>query len=156
MKRKMFLDTSYLLSSAFYLNDSDRCHAINLPLGRVVHTCARYVAHEISHALLLFGRVWPGMDDATERKIDGMTATRANDHEMRTCALEMHGLWQLRQKITVHWIANQAWTNGLINVRASRKYRTKSMLERAIAREPVSPRLVGRFVRIYSDFARYA
>ena len=139
MKHKTFVDTSYLLSQAFNLRDAD----------------ARFVAHEIAHALLLFGRVWPGMGDATEQKIDAMPVTRANDHEMRTCALELHGLWRLRQKITARWIADQAWS-GLANLQTVKKYRTKVSFEHAILAEAVSPMLVDRFVRIYRDFSRYA
>lgn len=139
MNTTTFISTSTLLANAFNLKDND----------------PRLVAHEIAHALLLGGRVRREMDDSTASQIERMTNIRANSHELRACALQLQGLRALGQRPDVREMADDSWL-GLINATQSRKFPTARAFEAAILAAQVAPLLIGRFVRVYTDFARYA
>lgn len=139
MNKTRFIATSALLASAFGIIEND----------------PRFVAHEIAHALLLLGRVRPGMYDTTVSRVEQMPPARANSHEVRTCALELHGLRALGQARPVHELARESWS-GLVETSRSQKYRTVRAFKVAILATQVRPSMIRRFVRVYTDFARYA
>lgn len=116
------------------------------------------VAHEVAHAVLLFGRVRAdGARLITERIGDarsgGMSNTRANDHEIKTCALEIAGLRKLGYRVNRRELAESAYA-GFGGRARTRRFLSAAAVERAICAERPSRRNINRFVAAYKLFER--
>ena len=115
-------------------------------------------AHEVAHGLLLFGRMSYGISEKIEKRIDQMSTTRANRHEVKTCALAIAGLAALRCRVHV----STAVSNSFENLRGYERdlsrvtLRTQAEFARAIKAERPSKRNVQRFVGLYRAFMRWA
>lgn len=113
------------------------------------------VLHEIAHSLLLFGRMRHRADAWVSDRIEVMSGTQANDHEMKTMALQLAAMQALR--CPWWWFRGlllQSW-QGLQYKPRNRKYIFFRRYVQAVRQATPSPMLLDRYVSLVRTFERY-
>ena len=114
------------------------------------------VAHEIAHAVLLFGRVPVYANMLIGERCTKMSAARANDHEAKTIKLQALGLAALNYTQTIRYAAKLSF-EGLEFGCTAKRWRdvTLNSFVKQIERQHVSRRSIQRFVQAVRDLERF-
>ena len=113
---------------------------------------AIFIGHDLAHSILLYGRIRRECDELVSWRVDKMSVTRSNDHEMKTVALHLAALRALKQPDRENYLIKSSY-GGL--AKGSRKYSAYADYKRAVLAYQPARRHIQQFVRTIRTFVGY-